>query len=66
MLTFQSDSKVGERNLKYTIKNETDEEVVITGCRGLGTVSIGNASDIPITIERKGQATLNLLVPNMN
>lgn len=40
--------------------------MIISGCQTVGTTEIVNIKDIPITIIGKGQATLNLLVPEQN
>ena len=49
-----------------TYTNETDGEVVITGCRVGGSTQFLNATDLPITVKAKGQASLSFLVPEKN
>lgn len=52
------------RTLAYT--NETEEPVVISSCRAVGTAELVSSANIPITIQPKGQATLNFLIPDKN
>jgi hypothetical protein len=63
LATLHPKSKV-MRTLTYM--NETEEPVVISSCRTVGTAELVNNANIPTNIQPKGQATLNFLVPDKN